>query len=92
MGKLRYESDIAYDIEIMRIHNNYPMEDCKQLLRDIKALVKSEREYLAHLITLYSTGPSKGSESIHRLDTNILEHEDWLRLLTSKVKQLPCVK
>lgn len=64
----------------------YPLEDSKQLLHDVKRLLKSERDYLTYLLSVYTRDGPKGSGIIKGMDANILEHEEWAKLLCAKIK------
>ena len=78
--KLRSPVDILHDYRMIKINGPPPHEDLLQLRRDVKAVMKNMREYVAYLI---ESGQKRLCDAT---DQDILEFEDVSRNLTKMLK------
>jgi len=70
MTKVRSPVDIIYDFNMLRLNNFEDYEAVKQLRRDVKALLKNMREYVAYLVESGQPSLTEGT------DQDILDFED----------------
>ena len=70
MKKVRSPVDIMADFRMLQLNNFEDYEEVKQLRRDVKALLKNMREYVAYLV---ESGQPSLTEAV---DKDILDFED----------------
>ena len=73
--RVRSPVDIMYDFRMLQLNNFEDYEEVKRLRRDVKALLKNMREYVAYLVESGQPSLTEGT------DRDILEFEDVSRKL-----------
>ena len=83
--QVRNSVDILRDYTILKLGGWEDRQGCRDLLYDLKALIRSEREYLAIMMRDRSSG--KLEALIDRLNIDILSHEMMARALYAHSKR-----
>ena len=80
--RIRSPVDIMADFRMLQLNNFEDYEEVKQLRKDVKALLKNMREYVAYLVESGQSSLTEGT------DRDILDFEDISkRLFAVKPKE-----